>query len=67
MQTAPTRQIRDEAWTATKRAVREYSKNPSEANESQVRAACSRLRTLGVRYPDAPRAARSDEPDMAHG
>lgn len=48
MQTAPDRHVRDQAWTATKLAVREYSRDPSETNESQVRAACSRLRALSA-------------------
>ncbi len=67
MRTALTRQIRDEAWTATKRAVREYSRNPSEVNESQVRAACSRLRTLGAPYPDTPRDDQAGKTELKRG
>ena len=37
---------REEAWIATKLAVREYSKDPTSANAERVEAACLRLRNL---------------------
>lgn len=37
---------REEAWTATKLAVREYSRDPTSANAERVEAACLRLRNL---------------------
>ena len=44
MQILSHRERRGEAWTEAKRAVRAYSRNPSDANETLVRSACSRLR-----------------------
>ena len=37
---------REKAWTATKLAVRAYSRDPSQANADKVRTACVEVRRL---------------------
>jgi hypothetical protein len=49
MQTTPSRDRRGAAWSATKLAVRAYSRNPTDDNESLVRVACGQLRDAGRR------------------
>ena len=56
MQSTPSRDRRGAAWSAAKLAVRAYSRNPTDANESLVRAACGQLRDTGERV------GRSDTP-----
>ena len=46
---------REEAWTATKLAVRQYSRDPTSANAERVEAACLRLRNL----PDSGSATQT--------
>ena len=49
MQTTPNRDRRGAAWTATKLAVRAYSRNPTDDNAFRVRAACGQLRVTSQR------------------
>ncbi len=65
MRTVQTQHIRGEAWAATKRAVRKYSRNPTVENETLVQAACVQLREAARGTSRAPYGDRAWVPDMS--
>lgn len=50
----------EQAWVATKLAVRRYSRDPSEANAAEVRSACLRLRDLPAAEGAPPKGAGAE-------
>jgi hypothetical protein len=64
MKTSQSRETRRDAWAETKKAVRAYSRNPTERNATQVRTACTYLRAACGPHTAAPRASQAGKPGL---